>query len=633
MATRQETTVSLGAVGSWLAVMFMSVCVSLAGTAKIENDSPSPFRVVWNYPDMSCVSGHIDMELSKHGIVANNPRDFVGNEVATLYPNFGLWPMYLDKDGTRNVNEGLPQLANLTAHLDKLRKDIADKIPAASTGYAAFDQEAWRPLYDYNWGNFKVYKYASMKVAKQKHGTGTRESVAREEFSTGARKFMEQSLMAAREIRPETHWGYYGYPPYWSEAWANNKMGWLFKASTGIYPSIYIKDPRISHSAMKQAVESTLNEAFRLRAAHGHPNTPIVAYTAVQAGDFFSKDILDYAIGLPAEMGVEGVIIWGSSANFKPNPVEKCNGLKKYVNDVLGPYVSQLLNRFANCSTSRCGGHGKCVKKDYAQHIAKSSLKRQAGPVNIDDNQGERSDQRHDGYRLTAGAPSNGNIKRDSNQSNIEQGSIVQVDAVRELDHRGPQSSQNTTSKLWLNCPTGSIRKNVSSSQSASNTTAIIGNLTRKGFNVQYTGHTLRGKLIDVKNYYFNLTHKQNNTTSVKFNQPKSSNMNATGLSLKNPLLLHNDSSTEGQQMSQKRATSQWDKSDSSTGLQTREESVKENTANQTSTAASVGTENNKDLGPAPVSVDTTVSHQYDDYVCQCYSQYRGDFCEETNSV
>ncbi|CAG5120055.1 unnamed protein product, partial [Candidula unifasciata] len=333
-----------------------------------ENVQPSPFRVVWNYPDESCQLRNIDLELSKYGIVTNEPRTFVGNEIATLYSSkVGLWPSFEDDNITQPINGGIPQLANLTAHLDQLRKDIAKQIPASSTGYAVLDQEEWRTLYDLNYGMYTVYKHASVVEANNKQGS------AEEEWNKSAREFMEQSLLEARAVRPNAHWGYYLYPQTWGDAEqtraVNDRISWLCRASTGIYPSIYLRD--MTSSEMKQRVESTLNEAIRMRAMYGQASTPIVAYTIVQADNFFSKDILDYAIGLSAEMGIDGVIIWGSSRRFKPNPAEKCNGIKKYVHDILGPYVSQLTDKFTNCSIRLCGGRGRCVRKDYARSISR----------------------------------------------------------------------------------------------------------------------------------------------------------------------------------------------------------------------------------------------------------------------
>lgn len=81
-------------------------------------------------------------------------------------------------------------------------------------------------------------------------------------------------------------------------------------------------------------------------------------------------------------MGIDGVIVWGSSYLFRPRAAVKCSSIKNYVNNVLGPYVSRLLKRVTNCSVTKCGGHGRCVRKDYAKtvpHILDtSSRKRRA---------------------------------------------------------------------------------------------------------------------------------------------------------------------------------------------------------------------------------------------------------------
>lgn len=76
----------------------------------------------------------------------------------------------------------------------------------------------------------------------------------------------------------------------------------------------------------------------------------------------FPKENLTLAIGLPANMGAAGVVIWGSSS-FLHTPNE-CLLLQKYISTVLGPYVKNLTDFFTSCSSKLCSGHGRCIRRD-----------------------------------------------------------------------------------------------------------------------------------------------------------------------------------------------------------------------------------------------------------------------------
>ena len=86
---------------------------------------------------------------------------------------------------------------------------------------------------------------------------------------------------------------------------------------------------------------------------------------------FFPQEILDEQIGVPAEMGMDGAILWGASKfNHKKNP---CSYVRDYINTVLGPYVKNLTRVFTQCSESLCGGRGRCVRNDLIRNFAHST--------------------------------------------------------------------------------------------------------------------------------------------------------------------------------------------------------------------------------------------------------------------
>ena len=87
----------------------------------------------------------------------NNPGRFT----------LGKWPCF-DKNGT-TINGGLPQLGNLTEHLNQVRKDIAIQLPDPNfSGYAVIDWEVWVPSFEIlsMYPGYQIYYNRSLALAK-----------------------------------------------------------------------------------------------------------------------------------------------------------------------------------------------------------------------------------------------------------------------------------------------------------------------------------------------------------------------------------------------------------------------------------------------------------------------------------
>lgn len=128
--------------------MQMHLCVSLAAAAG------GSFEVAWNSPWPShCTDINVSADvLTRFGVRANENNSFNGGVVSTFYNNptrmtLGMWPCYdTSAHAAVAINGGLPQLGNLTAHLAKVRKDVATLLPDPNfDGYAVIDWEVWRP--------------------------------------------------------------------------------------------------------------------------------------------------------------------------------------------------------------------------------------------------------------------------------------------------------------------------------------------------------------------------------------------------------------------------------------------------------------------------------------------------------
>ena len=75
------------------------------------------------------------------------------------------------------------------------------------------------------------------------------------------------------------------------------------------------------------------------------------------------------SLGTAADLGVDGLIIWGN--NYRRSPQSQCEREKVYLETKLGPYVQKLLDFFQKCSRDLCSSNGRCVKN----HVEVDSTK------------------------------------------------------------------------------------------------------------------------------------------------------------------------------------------------------------------------------------------------------------------
>ncbi|XP_067658430.1 hyaluronidase A-like [Haliotis asinina] len=334
-----------------------------------------PFFVVWNVPSDVCEAHGINLNLTTYRIVTNKNDQFMGENMVIFY-GFGDWPSL-----QTSSNGGIPQEGNLPEHFRKATAVTNQIIPDHKyTGLAVIDFESWRPHLPLNFGTLGNYKTKSVELVKKQHPTWTNTTQIMEEatrqFDIAARNFLQGSLQLGRQLRPNAHWGYYGYPRCWGSSTTNEcsnpgtsntndkYMGWLFSTSTGLYPRIYTNRKTPMHSRYLY-VRQTVNETLRVQAKWSGLNTPIMPYSLGQDNgtDFFKKDDLKVAIEEPAAMGASGVVIWGSHSFFKTK--NECRMMQNDINKVLGPFVKNLTDFTQACANELCNNHGRCIRKDF----------------------------------------------------------------------------------------------------------------------------------------------------------------------------------------------------------------------------------------------------------------------------
>jgi hypothetical protein len=113
------------------------------------------------------------------------------------------------------VNGGVPQAANLTAHIEALRQDIVNTIPDPGfSGLAILDWEAWRPLTSENDDGLSCYTEYSKRLVRAEGGPHAanatwvaEEATAR--FDAGAQAIFTATVREVKKLRPLARVGFY----------------------------------------------------------------------------------------------------------------------------------------------------------------------------------------------------------------------------------------------------------------------------------------------------------------------------------------------------------------------------------------------------------------------------------------
>jgi hypothetical protein len=205
----------------------------------------SSYEILWNSPwpsecatnpkpRTSTAVGH-PPDWESFRIRTNANTSYNGETVATLYAHdTGLYPLItgscgpegpstdynctVGPDGTPRaaVNGGIPQLLNMSAHLEKWAADIERILPDPDwSGVANLDWESWSPSWKINgFDEYQVYQNRSIELVLSRHPEFTlteASAVAKVEFETAAQALYLETLGLAKAMRPHGKWGWYNY--------------------------------------------------------------------------------------------------------------------------------------------------------------------------------------------------------------------------------------------------------------------------------------------------------------------------------------------------------------------------------------------------------------------------------------
>ncbi|XP_077386479.1 hyaluronidase-2-like [Festucalex cinctus] len=348
--------------------------------------SQKPLLLAWNAPTEDCSPRHrVSLQLDQFQIIASPNEGFVKQNLTIFYTDrLGLYPHY-EPDGTP-VNGGLPQVASLARHLEKMPEGVNKYIrePKAK-GLAVIDWEEWRPLWIRNWEAKDIYRRHSRELVRQKNPTWPPDQVykvAMQEFELSAKTFMLETLKLAKHLRPNQLWGFYMFPDCYNhdyrrtlesytgrcpdvEVARNELLNWLWTESTALFPSIYLGTVLRSSASGRQFVRNRVKEGMRLASSGDGLARPVFVYTRPTYRNSLEQltemDLVS-TIGESVALGAAGIILWGDAA-YASNKTT-CSELDAYLRGPLGKYLLNVSTAAEVCSQALCSSHGRCLRRD-----------------------------------------------------------------------------------------------------------------------------------------------------------------------------------------------------------------------------------------------------------------------------
>ena len=411
----------------WFALAIAAVAI-LAGGAQgaPQAERRPPFEVLWNSPFQACHScTDPAAQLSpataaKYSITANEKMAFVGSQIALLYSLTSSFPTLRGDYGGgipcwaadaaadnctftpfTNIsvvrNGGVPQVADVEAAASACAKALAAAVPDTNfSGLLILDFEGWRPVAADNdvvlrtegagaGFTLSLYTQYSRQLVQQQHpgwDAGRVTDTARQQFDAAAQAMFTAAVEACKLTRPHARVGYYGFPGMISPvdthppSFAGSELLWLWRQLDVLTPSDYLWSPQFDGKQVERAqvnvamslhlAQLVLNATGRRPAVYPYiwiwPRPVDVNNTGAGGA---RADGLAASVTVPAVMGADGVILWGSSSGIDSPAVAArcalCANIQGYLTSVAGPVMAECVSEREACGTSVCSGHGRCA--------------------------------------------------------------------------------------------------------------------------------------------------------------------------------------------------------------------------------------------------------------------------------
>lgn len=267
------------------------------------------------------------------------PRIADFGAVWTIGEWYGYYPTIRSEEGW--CNGGIPQLANVSAHMAQLWKDFAEEgLNSSFTGHIVFDFEDWHPVWNMT---PLLYRNASKNLTKLRHTSIAHdpflvEQTAMAEYQNASLLFFLASVTAVQLHMPYVATiGFYGFPDvfgYWVNASAaplfnDGVLLPLWRVVTGFHPSLYLpykSNVDVPYARNQLYIDQVLAENVRLRqklsVAFAHPVwIAPYAWYRYHPGEPHGMQFLDrndtalefrYPFGASSAVPrIDALIIWG----------------------------------------------------------------------------------------------------------------------------------------------------------------------------------------------------------------------------------------------------------------------------------------------------------------------------------
>ncbi|MCB9838869.1 MAG: hypothetical protein H6813_05980 [Phycisphaeraceae bacterium] len=268
----------------------------------------------------------------------------------------GLYPR-IDQQNGRWINGGLPQRADLDAHLGACLNEILEAIPDPEwDGFVVIDYESWTPWWE---DTPRRYRNATIEDLRERMPYLTDEeleTIGRQEYEAAARQLMEGTIDLGRALRPEARWGYWSYPKARHALLGDNEQTqWLWDASDAFYPSVYMTDylvpdwmePGLGQARYETYIESDFDGNLAVARQVAGPDRPVLAFAWPRYGrnnenqwyrlHLIEHEHLNLMLFGPYFWDADGVILWDNL----PQP-GIANAFQEYVDEEIGPMTRQI---------------------------------------------------------------------------------------------------------------------------------------------------------------------------------------------------------------------------------------------------------------------------------------------------